>query len=196
MSGTPTLWLLVGPNGAGKSTYYDKVVRPHFGGPFINADRIALERWPDAPFDHSVEAARFANELRQQMIVDRKSFATETVFSHPSRLAILQRAGEAGFERWVTWVGVEQADLAVARVRERVSRGGHPIPEDKIRARYQRMQALAREAVTTCERGLIVDNSTRTRPLRLVLTFERGTLAYRSPDLPEWVSEVFRDLLD
>lgn len=196
MSAAPTLWLLVGPNGAGKSTYYEKVVGPHFGGPFINADRMALERWPDAPFDHSVEAARTANELRGELIAQRKSFATETVFSHPSRLEILRRAGEAGFERWVTWVGVELADLAVARVRERVSRGGHPIPEEKIRARYGRMRALAREAVTTCERGMVVDNSTRTRPLRLVLTFERGTLTFQARDLPQWVGEVFGDLLD
>jgi predicted ABC-type ATPase len=195
VSAAPTLWVLVGPNGAGKSTYYEKVVRPHFGGPFVNADRMASERWPDAPFDHSGEAARAANELREALIEQRKSFATATVFSHPSRMEILRRAGEAGFERWVTWVGVELADLAVARVRERVSRGGHPIPEEKIRARYERMQALAREAVTTCERGMVIDNSTRTRPLRLVLAFERGTLTFQAKDVPRWVTQAFQGLL-
>lgn len=195
MKTAPTLWVLVGPNGAGKSTYYEKVVRPHFGGPFVNADRMASERWPESPFDHSVEAATAASELRQELIMQRKSFATETVFSHPSRMDILRRAGEVGFERWVTWVGLELADLAVARVRERVSRGGHPIPEAKIRARYERMQDLAVEAVTTCERGMVVDNSTRTRPLRLVLAFERGTLTFEANDLPRWVTVAFGGLL-
>lgn len=67
---------------------------------------------------------------------------TETVFSHLSKLQLIDEARDRGF----THVGVDTPDLSVARVGMRVEEGGHIVSEDKIRTRYERGAALIRAA--------------------------------------------------
>ncbi len=99
---TPVLHLIVGPNGAGKTTFYDEILGPATRLPFINADLIAQQRWPNDTGARAYEAAREAAALRQSAIEDRRSFIAETVFSHPSKLDLLRSAGAAGYRRIYT----------------------------------------------------------------------------------------------
>ena len=92
--------LVIGCNGAGKSTLISAVLKPQLPqSPFINADVIAKERWPNDPEGKSYAAARIAEQLRNALIADRRSFIAETVFSHPSKLALIRRAQANGFLR-------------------------------------------------------------------------------------------------
>jgi predicted ABC-type ATPase len=191
----PLLWIVVGPNGAGKTTYYETRIRPRLDVEWVNADQIASMRWPRAAATHSRQAAMLAQERRDELTSLGRSFATETVCSHPARLEIVFEAKRRGYEVWVTFVSVEKAELAVARVSERVLRGGHDIPTEKIRARYKRVVPLARQAVLSADRGFVVDNSTLEAPLRDVLTFERGTLTFVASDVPKWASRAFNAAL-
>ena len=136
----PVLHLLAGPNGAGRSSYVHDVLGPVTGLPFINADEIAAERWPDAQAEHGYEAARLAEAERRQRIAEGSSFISETVFSHPSKVQLVSDAVGAGYlvHLHVMMVPVE---LTVQRVLERVRRGGHAVPEQKIRERYERLWA-------------------------------------------------------
>lgn len=187
----PVLWLLLGPNGAGKSTYYETRVRPRFLTEFVNADVIAKERQLESSPESAYEAARLAADRRQRLIENRASFVAETVGSHPSKLELLRTAKAAGYEVWVSFVYLETADLAVARVARRVRRGGHPVPQDKIRARYARLVPIAVAAVAEADRAYVLDNSDPSRPLRDVLTLERGRVTWTSPDLPDWTVRCF-----
>ncbi|WP_244301061.1 AAA family ATPase [Leucobacter insecticola] len=81
----PVIHILAGPNGSGKSTFVDRVLRPATNLPFVNADVIAAERWPDAQATHAYEASRAAAEERTQLLLTKRSFITKTVFSHPSK---------------------------------------------------------------------------------------------------------------
>ena len=63
----PVLHLLAGPNGAGKSSYVHDVLAPVTHLPFINADVIAAQRWPDTQLEHAYEAARIAERLRREL---------------------------------------------------------------------------------------------------------------------------------
>jgi predicted ABC-type ATPase len=171
----PVLHLLVGPNGAGKSTLYAEVIGPATHLEFVNADIIGKERWPDEPFDHSEEAAAIATERRRELIAQRQSFVTETVFSHRSRLELVSIAVAAGYLVTMHVVMVTD-DLAVARVGSRYSVGGHPVPEDKVRARFERLWPLVADALTVVDTGFVCDNSQGRTPLKLVATFQRGTL--------------------
>jgi predicted ABC-type ATPase len=191
LTATPLVWLVVGPNGAGKTTYYETRIRPRLNIEFVNADQIAAERWPRSAARHSRDAAIAAQQRREELFELRRSFATETVCSHPGRLEILTKGRRLGYEVWVTFVCVGRADLAVARVAERVLRGGHDIPAEKVRSRYRRLIPLATRAVLSADRGLVVDNSTHSAPLRDVLTFERGTVTFVTPDLPRWAARAF-----
>lgn len=78
MSSKKQLWLLAGGNGAGKSTFYRTRLEPR-GVPFVNADVIARELFPDDPEGKSYVAARVAEELRAELLRDGRSFCFETV---------------------------------------------------------------------------------------------------------------------
>lgn len=183
----PSLVLLAGPNGAGKSTLYETRVAPSFVGPFVNADLIQRDELKDASMEASYRAAEIAAERRTRLLEDRKSFATETVFSHHSKLEIITEAQARGYIVIVMHVGVDDPDLSVARVRARTAEGGHDVPEQKIRDRYQRGQPLIREAVLRADRGMVFDNSRLNEPPRLMLLFFAGRLAQAEPLLSEWI---------
>ena len=183
----PSLVLLAGPNGAGKSTLYQSRVAASFAGPFINADLIQRDEIKDASMEASYEAAAIAADRRAHLLGARKSFATETVFSHPSKLDLIAEAQAIGYIVIVMHVGVDSPDLSVARVQARTGEGGHDVPVAKIRDRYKRGQPLIRQAVLRADRGMVFDNSRLNEPPRLVLLFASGRLVQAEPVLPNWV---------
>lgn len=187
--------LLAGPNGAGKSTLYETRVAPRFAGPFINADIIQRDELRTPSPEAAYEAARIADDRRANCLANGRDFATETVFSHPSKLDLLRQARARGFTVIVMHVGVEAAELSVVRVGSRVEEGGHTVPEDKIRARYERGAPLIREAVLMADRGMVFDNSDLNTPPAQCLVFACGRLLLAQPFLPGWIRRVYADEL-
>ncbi|WP_235976496.1 zeta toxin family protein [Sandaracinobacteroides hominis] len=183
--------VLAGPNGAGKSTLYAARVAPSFAGPFINADIIQRDELRDASPEASYEAARIASSRRAECLAQGRDFVTETVFSHPSKLDLIDEARTNGFTVIVMHVGIDSAELSVARVGARVEEGGHIVPEDKIRARYERGAPFIREAVLRAGRGLVFDNSRLNQPPRHCLTFANGRLIFALPHLPSWIRSIY-----
>ncbi|EMD83273.1 hypothetical protein C725_1174 [Pacificimonas flava] len=188
--------VLAGPNGAGKSTLHATRVAPSFAGPFVNANVIQRDDMGDASPAASYEAARIASSRRAELIQDGRDFVTETVFSHPSKLDLIEEARSHGYTVILMHVGVDSPDLSVERVEVRVREGGHAVPEEKVRARYDRGAALIREAVRKADRGMVYDNSRLNRPPQHCLTFANGRLTYAKAVLPAWIRSVYRpDLL-
>lgn len=187
----PSLVLIAGANGAGKSTLYQTRVAPSFAGPFINADIIQRDELRDTSMEASYEAARIAEARRGEMLDARQSFATETVFSHPSKLGIIDAARARDYLVIVMHVGVDSPDLSVARVKSRTEEGGHDVPEDKIRARYERSQPLVRQAVLRGDRGMVFDNSRLNTPPQQMLVFANGRLVQAAPILPRWILTAY-----
>lgn len=187
---TPVLHLLVGCNGAGKSTLADLLLEnPDFAGsfPFINADVIGAQRWPDdtakqqaAAYELSQEAAR----LRAEMLASRRSFMTETVFSHESKVGLVHDALRLGYQVWLSVVAIPE-DLAVERVLDRVDAGGHPVPESKIRGRYRRLWSNVARVVPHVDQAVVYDNSSIEHAMREVARFDRGR-EVRPATWPSW----------
>lgn len=187
----PTMIVLAGPNGAGKSTLYATRVVPIFAGPFINADLIQRDELRDPSPAASYEAARIATARRADHLARAKDFVTETVFSHPSKLDLIDEAKSSGFTVVLMHVGVETPELSVARVGARVEEGGHVVPDDKIRERYARGAPLIRAAALKADRAMVFDNSALNRPPCHCLTFAQGRLVFALPHLPAWVRSVY-----
>ena len=144
---------------AGLNDLYQTRVAPSFTGPFVDADLIQRDELRDASMQASYRAAEIAAKRRTSLLEARTNFVTETVFSHPSKLEIITEAKARGYMVIVMHVGVDSPNLSVARVRGRTSEGGHDVPEDKIRSRYDRGQPLIRQAVLRADRGMVFDNS-------------------------------------
>jgi predicted ABC-type ATPase len=180
--------LVVGPNGAGKSTFVELTLAPLLPrSVFVNADEIAKHRWPTGPAAHTYEAARVAADTRTKLIDLRRSFIAETVFSHPSKLELIDTAHAAGYVI-VLHVLLIPEELAVQRVRHRVNAGGLDVPEDKIRQRYQRLWALVVTAITRCDSATVYDNSALKGP-HIVAQMSRGH-PIGAPTWPVWTPQV------
>ncbi|HYD10112.1 MAG TPA: zeta toxin family protein [Acidimicrobiales bacterium] len=186
----PVLHLIAGPNGAGKSTLFELVIGPATGLELVNADVIAAERWPDDTAARAYEAARLAAARRDELLAARASFVTETVFSHESKVSLVKVAADTGYLVTLHVVAVPE-DLAVARVANRVENGGHFVPEEKVRARYQRLWHLIADAIASAETTHVYDNSSASTPFRVVATFERG-VEVAKPSWPRWTPKALR----
>jgi len=177
----PILYVLAGPNGAGKSTFVERVLQPKTHLSFVNADVIAAATWPAAAGAQAYAAAALAAEERQRLLIARESFITETVFSHRNKLDLLTDAKNAGYHTSLHVMLIPE-DLSVARVAHRVRRGGHDVPEDKIRTRHRRLWALVARARGIVDEACFYDNSLARTPFRPVATYERG----RPVGVPQW----------
>jgi predicted ABC-type ATPase len=176
--------LVVGPNGSGKSTFVEFTLAPLLlTSVFVNADEIARQRWPADPATHSYDAARVAADTRARLIELRRSFIAETVFSHPSKLDLIDSAHAASYTV-VLHVLLIPEELAVERVKRRVKAGGHEVPEDKIRQRYQRLWPLVATAIARCDSATVYDNSSLKGP-RIVAQMSGGQLV-GAASWPEW----------
>ena len=180
----PALHLVVGPNGAGKTTFFEHVLGPATHLPFINADLIARRRWPVDEERHGHEAAALAEQARDAAIAAGRSFVAETVFSHPSKLEMIERAQARGYLVYLHVVGVPEA-LTLARTRLRSEQGGHSVPVDKVRARYRRLWPNVAKALVAVDEAALYDNSSAARPFRLVARYQNGQRLGRG-DFPPW----------
>jgi len=192
-AGRPTIVILAGPNGAGKTTLYQTRIAPKLKAPFVNADLIQRDELVDPRPEASYEAARIADDRRNAFFENRASFTTETVFSHPSKLALIERARASGYRILTFHVGLDSPDLAVARVGDRSEHGGHSVPEDKIRARFDRNGPLIRKAVLMSDVGHVFDNSVLNRQPERILGFAGGRVVFVLPRLPGWAANLYAD---
>jgi predicted ABC-type ATPase len=179
--------LVAGPNGAGKSTFVELTLAPLLSGSvFVNADEIAKQRWPDDPSAHAYDAALIAAQTRTKLIELRRPFIAETVFSHPSKLELIDSAHGAGYTV-VLHVLLIPEELAVQRVAYRVRAGGHPVAENKVRQRYQRLWTLVADAITRCDHATVYDNSGIKGP-RIVAQMTDGFIV-GSSSWPDWTPQ-------
>lgn len=187
----PTLIVLAGPNGSGKSTLYETRIAPSFSAPFINADIIQRDELGESDVNAAYKAAKIATERRAEFLAQRRSFVTESVFSHPSKLDFIREAKKINYRVMIFHVCVEGPDLSVARVGERVKEGGHPVPEEKVRQRYDRNGPLIRQAALESDLAHVYDNSKLNHPPERVLSFTSGKPSFVAARVPEWALRIY-----
>ena len=179
--------LIAGPNGAGKTTLYERVIAPNRPGlPFVNADRIATDRFPRQELEQAYVAAEIAATARDALIAARIDFCTETVFSHESKGNLVTTAAAAGYDVVLHVVMIPQ-ELSGQRVAARVASGGHDVPADKLLPRYSRLWPHVAAAVPHCHRAVFYDNSADDGPSE-VASYRYGFADY-SPRWPPWTPE-------
>jgi predicted ABC-type ATPase len=163
MTAAPFLLVIAGPNGSGKTTLTNRLRSLGFDfGTYINADEIAAKWQTDdaaAPPEASRKAQIEADRQRRELLARRGSYSFETVMSHPSKIDEMLEARALGYEVSLYFVGVDDPLINVRRVAQRVARGGHDVPEDKIVARYHRTMELLPKAMIAANRSVIFDNS-------------------------------------
>ena len=147
----PRLLVFAGPNGSGKSTVTrsEKIV-----GEYVNADLIKERKACT-----NLEAAQEAERVRERLLGHRIDFTFETVLSTPRNLLLLQKAKNAGYQIKVIFVLTKDPEINVLRVAERVKKGGHDVPPEKIRSRYYRSLDSLKSLYRIVDTLFIYDNS-------------------------------------
>ncbi|MFZ1546946.1 MAG: AAA family ATPase [Candidatus Nitrotoga sp.] len=188
------LWLLAGGNGSGKSTFYHTQLAAR-GVPFVNADILAKELYPLAPELHSYDAAILATQMRMQLLREERSFCFETVFSHPSKIDFVAQAKTAGYEIILVFIHLRDVSLNQARIAQRISEGGHYVPEEKVISRIPRVFKLIKKTLPLCNHTYILNNSRADNPFQQVAVIHDGQLELKSHPLPEWCQELLTDYM-
>jgi predicted ABC-type ATPase len=133
----PRVLLIAGPNGAGKTTFAREFLPNEAQCPtYINADLIAAGLSPFSPELAAVKAARLMLEAMEEHAARRESFTLESTLSGRGYARRLEALKTVGYQCSVYFLKLPNADMAVARVAERVRQGGHAVPDAVIRRRF------------------------------------------------------------
>ena len=129
--------IIAGPNGAGKTTFAREFLpnEAHCSA-FINADLIAAGFSPFAPELAAIKAGKLMLKTIEEHVGRGESFAFETTLSGQGYTRSIPTWRAQGYHVKVIFLQLPNAETAIARVAERVRQGGHHIPEDTIRRRF------------------------------------------------------------
>ena len=134
----PTMIVLAGPNGSGKTTAAPRLLPSVLGVvEFVNADTIAQGLAAFGPELVALEAGAIMLSRLRQLADQRRTFAFETTLAGRSLAPWLSRLVRDGYDFHLVFLWLPSADLAIARVADRVRMGGHNVSEETIRRRYE-----------------------------------------------------------
>ncbi|MFU8831910.1 MAG: AAA family ATPase [Wenzhouxiangella sp.] len=131
----PVLYVLAGVNGAGKSSIGGALLRQR-GLDYFNPDEFAARAAKAGSEDANSQAWHFGKSRLERAISLRASYAFETTLGGRTMPGLIHQAAQRGFDIIMWYCGLVSVDLHQQRVQERVSRGGHDIPESLIDARW------------------------------------------------------------
>jgi len=155
------------PNGAGKSSIGGAFAGDS-GAPYFNPDegarRILAANPATTHRDANSAAWLEGKRLLERAIAERLDVAIETTLGGNTLPTLLDEAFRRGIEVRVWFIGVASADLCLARVRARVAKGGHDIPEADIRRRYDSGRINLLRLLPRLTELLLYDNSTEADP--------------------------------
>ncbi|MXX74592.1 MAG: AAA family ATPase [Holophagales bacterium] len=134
--------LIAGPNGGGKPTFALEYLPYEPACPiFVNADLIAAGVSPLAPDAAAFRAGRLMLGEIDRHARQRRSFAFETTLAGLGYLRRIRRWRSRGYAVRLVYLPLASPEEALRRVEQRVRQGGHRIPEDVVRRRFQRSVA-------------------------------------------------------
>ncbi len=157
----PRLYIISGPNGSGKTTASYSVLPELLDcSEFVNSDEFAKHLSPFAPESAYITASRLMLRKVQYLFDRREDFCIETTLATRSLLKMARSAQRKGYYVTVLYFWLHSPDIAIARVAARVQAGGHDIPEETIRRRYQMgLNYLFHSYMPTCDKWILADNS-------------------------------------
>lgn len=178
--------LIAGVNGAGKSTLFH-LLDSLMEMPRINTDEIVREfgKW-DNPID-VMKAGKIAIKKINDLFDADVTFNQETTLCGNSILKNIRKAKSKDYYVEIHYVGVDSVDIAKQRVKLRVEKGGHGIPELDIERRYNETFENLKRVLNECDQITLYDNTTK---FRRFAVFQNGDLKMLSNEVPQWFKYI------
>jgi len=197
------IFVLAGVNGAGKSSIGGALLRAR-NGDYFNPDEVArrIRSATGRSVDDANAAAWQEGKLRLESAIEsRSSFAFESTLGGNTIPRLLREAAEAGLQIVIWFAGLSTPEQHIARVRARVASGGHDIPEEMIRQRWDSSRRNIIELMPFLTELRVFDNSEESDPVARTIPVPRELLRWINrvivrPDAdalaatPEWAKPI------
>jgi predicted ABC-type ATPase len=154
----------------------------------LDPDALARDLSPANPSAAAVAAGRQALELTEEYLNAKVSFAVETTLAGRRIVTLMRAAKERGYEVNLAFVALNSPEKNISRIRERVARGGHFIPDLDVRRRYARSFGNLPEALRLADLALLFDNSGD--DARPVMIAQGGKIVWQATLLPAWLGGI------
>jgi predicted ABC-type ATPase len=185
----PVLTIIAGSNGCGKSTLTSSAREKFQQTPVLDPDAIAKSIQEALDLNNSdIEAGKQVLRRAEELIAEKQSFTVETTLSGSTYLRMASRAKDAGFNIMVVFVGTASVEINIERVKARVKKGGHDVPEEDQRRRYPRTLANMKRLLPEADFAIILDNSAEIGYV-LVALGNKGYMHWNKP-VPEWAASL------
>lgn len=158
---TPNIYVVAGPNGAGKTTFVRRFLPKYVDCKnFVNADLIAAGLSPFSPESVAFRAGRIVLEEIERFAQQGIDFGLETTLSGRSYIGMIHHLKRRGYKIHIYFLWVPTENVTLARVKERVLKGGHDVPEADVRRRFRRsMENFLNHYRVLANSWILFDNS-------------------------------------
>lgn len=157
----PKLYIIAGPNGAGKTTFAKEFL-PNYAkcSNFVNADLIALGLSPFSPSSVNIKAGKLLLGQVKGFIRQKVDFAFESTLSGRSYVSLIKDVKRGGYSVTIFFLWIPDVKLARERIKQRVKDGGHDVPYEDVKRRFQRSRHnFLKLYEPLCDSWLLFDNS-------------------------------------
>jgi predicted ABC-type ATPase len=193
----PRLVVIAGPNGAGKTTITEQLLKHTWleDTVYVNPDIIAQEKFGGWNNKESfIEAANYAQKIREDCLQNRQSLVFETVFSTQEKINFIQRAIRAGFFVRLFFIATENPVINIKRILLRISKGGHQVPTEKIIERHYKSIKNCSLVVNLADRVYVYDNSVEDKKPTLIFRIankDKKTIKKEYGRHLDWTQVIF-----
>ena len=198
----PCIYVVAGTNGGGKSTIVGAAIIES-GAEYFNPDDVArgllIEDASLTQQEANIRAWNQGKAWLERAIESRLTYAFETTLGGNTIRKLLEHALASGIDVKMWYVALATAELHIARVQARVLKGGHDIPPEKIRERYDRSRENLIRLLPNLTELRVFDNSGDEDPLTghtpkplLVLHTVRGAILTmcQPEEVPQWAKPL------
>ena len=192
----PRFYIISGPNGSGKTTASYGVLPELLDCvEFVNSDEFAKHLAPFAPESAYITASRLMLRKVQYLFNRREDFCIETTLATRALIKMVRSAQTQGYYVTVLYFWLNSPDIAIERVAKRVATGGHDIPEDTIRRRYNMgLNYLFHSYMPLCDKWILADNSNP--PFDVIAEGSKKGLIVHDPNRYNRVRSLVTDYIE
>jgi predicted ABC-type ATPase len=180
--------IIAGVNGTGKSSFRGVLEGQNVNlGHIIDPNQIAKENNNDL-----ITAAKIAVSSIRGYLDKNVSFTQETTLSGRTVLNTAAKARKAGYKISLYYIGLNSSQESVTRIANRVKKGGHNIPTEKVISRFEKRFDVLKELIVYCDEVSFYDNENGFVKVAEIIN---GKFRYISAYHPDWIIEL-KSLID
>ncbi|MDD6266073.1 MAG: zeta toxin family protein [Clostridia bacterium] len=183
----PKYTIFAGVNGVGKTSLYSILCKSENFGERINIDEMVAMHgdWRDKMLQ--LTEGRNALKKISQLINYGVTFHEETTIPGATVLRLIKKAKAKGYKIQLYYVGVENLDTAIKRVRNRVEKGGHGVDEKLIKQRFEKKSEALHKLLPLVDSAFFYDNTVK---FIQIAHLKNNILIDYDYDLPVWFWEL------